>query len=85
MGELEACLARMTSEGAEQASSAATKIRDRIERLRRELGDLRTELPRRARRAADAVDELVRQDPWRSLAVVAVAAFVCGLALSRRE
>ena len=83
MEELESWLKR--SSETPEAGPRVADIRARLERLRDEFGALKTEIPRAARQAAGSVDQLVRRDPWSSLAIVAAVAFACGLALSRRQ
>lgn len=71
-----------------QASEASAAARGRLvsslDAAKVELDRTRHGLAKRARATAKATDDYVRQNPWRSIAVIAGTALIAGVIVGRR-
>lgn len=76
-------LKAVSSSTAEEFATTRTKIEARLGDAVSRLDDARIAATEKARDAADATQEYVRENPWKILGVVA-AGLVIGLLLSRR-
>jgi len=69
---------------AEEIAAARTKIEGKLGEAKSKLDNARIAAAERARGAADATQEFVRENPWKALGVAAAAGLIIGFLLSRR-
>jgi ElaB/YqjD/DUF883 family membrane-anchored ribosome-binding protein len=84
VGDADELLKEVTHSTTEQLAAARTKIEAKLCEARSGLHDARIAVTEKARYAAGATDEYVRDNPWKLLAVAAAAGVVIGFVLSRR-
>jgi ElaB/YqjD/DUF883 family membrane-anchored ribosome-binding protein len=68
----------------DQLAAARTRIEARLSEARSGLHDAQLAVTQKARNAAGATNEYVRDNPWRLLAVAAAAGVLIGFFLNRR-
>jgi len=68
----------------EEFAATRTRIEARLREARGRLDDARIAIARSASHAADATEEYVRENPWKSFGLPAVAALAVFVLLSRR-
>lgn len=69
---------------ADEFAVARTRIEGRLGEARSKLDDARIVVTERARGAANATDEYVRENPWKVIGIAAAAGLVVSFLLSRR-
>lgn len=84
VGDADELLREVAHSTTEQLATARTRIEARLCEARSGLHDARLAVTQKARYAAGATDEYVRDNPWKLLAVAAAAGVVIGFFLSRR-
>ena len=77
-------LNEVASSTVEEFAATRAKIEARLREARTRLDDARIAIARGASNAADATQEYVRENPWKSFGLPAVAALVVFVLLSRR-
>lgn len=70
--------------GSEGYAAVRSQLEDKLADTVVRLQEAQEELRFRARYAARAADEYVRDNPWKSMGVVAAAGILVGILLSRR-
>lgn len=75
---------RVANSSAEQLAAARTKIKGELGEARTGLDNARISVTEKAKEAAGATHEYLRQNPWKVLGVAAVTGLVIGFVLSRR-
>ena len=83
VGDADDLLKEVANAGVDEIAVARSRIDARVAEAKARLGDARTAAAERARGAADATNEYVRENPWRVLAVAAVAGLVVGAIVRR--
>lgn len=83
VGDADDLLKEVVNAGVDEIAVARSRIDGRVAEAKARLGNARTAAAERARDAADATNEYVRENPWRVLAVAAVAGLVVGAILRR--
>ncbi|MBS0544701.1 MAG: DUF883 family protein [Proteobacteria bacterium] len=83
VGDAEDLLREVANTGVDEIALARSRIDGRVAEAKARLGDARIAVAERARGAADATNEYVRENPWRVLAIAAVAGLVVGAILRR--
>lgn len=78
-------LQEMASATADEVSSARSRIEATVHGTRSRLDDARIVVARRAQQAAAVSLEYVKENPWKTLGVVAAAGLVAGILLNRRH
>jgi ElaB/YqjD/DUF883 family membrane-anchored ribosome-binding protein len=91
MGDLRVVIAdaeellRMTSDQAsEGAAHVRSRVQARMEQAKADLLQLQHAAVAKVRAAGHATDELVHENPWRSMGIAAGVGLVMGLLISRR-
>lgn len=74
----------VVNSSAEEFAAARTKIEAKLREAKSRLDDARLAVTEKAKGAADATDEYVRENPWTALGVAVAAGFIIGFLLSRR-
>lgn len=77
-------LQQVAGSTAEEFATARSQIESRLGEARSRLDDARHTVIDGARYAADATHEYVRENPWKTLGVGAVAGLIAAFLLSRR-
>lgn len=77
-------LKEVANSTAEEFAVARTKIEGKLGEARSRLDDARIAVTEKAKSAADATHEYVRENPWKALGVAAAAGLIIGFLLSRR-
>lgn len=77
-------LMEVSNSTAEGFAAAGTKIEGKLAEARSRFGDARIALTEKAKGAADATHEYVRENPWKVIGVAAAAGLIVGTVLSRR-
>ncbi len=75
---------RVGNSSAEQRVSARTKFETQLRKARTAVDNARISVTEKAKDAAGATHEYVRENPWKVLGVAAVTGLVIGFVLSRR-
>ena len=73
-----------TASNSEASAAARGRLVTSLDAAKAELAQTRRGLAKRARATAKAADDYVRQNPWRSLAIIAGTALIAGLLVGRR-
>jgi ElaB/YqjD/DUF883 family membrane-anchored ribosome-binding protein len=68
----------------EEFVAARTKIEGRLGEARSRLDDARIAVTEKAKEAADATHEYIRENPWKTLGVGAAVGLIIAVLLSRR-
>lgn len=84
VGDADDLMREVASSTAGELAAARTKIEGKLDEAKSRLGDARIAVTEKARVAADATNEYVRENPWKILGVAAAAGLVIGFLLSRR-
>ncbi len=85
VAEAENLLKKAKSSGAEGYAAVRAELEDKLSDTIVRLQEVQEELTARARDAARATDDYVRENPWKSMGVVAAVGIVVGLLLSSRR
>jgi len=83
--ELEKFLASSSGEARAQAEQAAADWRNALKDARGRLEKLQASTHKRLREAAHSAAHALRDNPGKSMAIVAAAGFLLGLAIRRQE
>lgn len=83
-GDANDLLKEVASSTAEGFAAARTKIEGKLGEARSRLDNARIAVTEKARGAADATQEYVKENPWKVLGVAAAAGLIIGFLLSRR-
>lgn len=78
-------LKEMAGATADEVASARSRIEATVHGARTRLDDARTLVGKRAQRAAEVSVEYVKENPWKSLGVVAAVGLIAGILLNRRH
>jgi ElaB/YqjD/DUF883 family membrane-anchored ribosome-binding protein len=82
--DAEDLLHEVTSSTAEEFASARAPMEAKLGSAMSRLDDVRVAASQRARGAADATRECVRDNPWQALGIAAAAGLVIGCLIGRR-
>lgn len=78
-------LIRLTAEQAgERVAAVRNRAKESLAQARMELDRIQTQAVERAKQAAYDVDDYVHANPWKTMALVALASAVVGLLIARR-
>jgi len=78
-------LIRLTAEEAgERITVARNRAKESLARARGELDRMQAQAAERAKQAAHDVDDYVRENPWKMMALAGVLSAVIGVLISRR-
>lgn len=83
--DAEQLLRKARTSSAEGYSAVRVELEDRLANSIVRLQEVQQELKSRARQAAKATDAYVHDNPWKSMAYVAVAGLIAGLLITRRR
>lgn len=83
--DAEQLLRKARTSSAEGYSAVRVELEDRLANSIVRLQEVQQELKSRARQAAKATDAYVHDNPWKSMACVAVAGLIAGLLITRRR
>lgn len=78
-------LKEMASATADEVSSARSRIEATVHGARTRLDDARILVAKRAQHAAEVSVDYVKENPWKTLGVVAAAGLIAGILLNRRH
>ncbi|HWR20558.1 MAG TPA: DUF883 family protein [Verrucomicrobiae bacterium] len=84
VGDADALLKEVASSTAEGFSAARTNVERRLGEAKSRLVYARLAVTEKARHAAGATNEYVKENPWRVLGVAAASGLIIGFLLSRR-
>jgi ElaB/YqjD/DUF883 family membrane-anchored ribosome-binding protein len=85
VAEIEA-LARTAGEAAsEGGEEVRSELREALARARERVGDAEASLGAKLARGARGTDEYVRENPWMSIGIAAIVAFLAGSVLGSRR
>ena len=84
VADAEDLLRKAKNTGVERYATVKAELEDKLADTIVRLQEVQEELTARARDAARATDEYVRENPWKSMGVVAAAGIVIALIMSRR-
>ena len=65
-------------------AAARTKVEARLGEVKTSFVDARTALTQKARWAADATNQYVRENPWKVIGIAALAGLIAAFLYSRR-
>jgi ElaB/YqjD/DUF883 family membrane-anchored ribosome-binding protein len=85
LGELEKLLAASTGEAKAHAEEAVTSWRQALSGASDRLGKLQEATRRQVADAARTASRTLRDNPWKSMAIVATAGVLLGLALGNQQ
>ena len=79
-------MARTAGEAAsEDGDEARGQLRDALARARERVGDAEASLGAKLRRGVRGTDDYVRENPWMSIGIAALVAFLAGSLLGGRR
>ena len=84
VGDADALMKEVANATTEEFSAMYTRIEGKLDRARSSLDDARFAVTGRARAAADATQDYVMENPWKSAGIAAIGLFV-GFLLSRKS
>ena len=84
VADAEDLLRKAKSTGVERYAAVRAELEDKLADTIVRLREVQEELTSRTRHAAHATDAYVRENPWKSMGVVAAAGIVIALILNRR-
>lgn len=84
VGDAEDLLKEVANSTAEEFAAARMKVEARLGEARAGLDDARIAVTQKARFAADATNQYVRQNPWKVIGIAAAAGLIAALLYSRR-
>lgn len=84
LDEVQTLLTQAAAETGERASDLRSQVEAKLQSGKLKLQDLQDEALERAKAAAGATDDYVRDNPWQSIGVAAAAGFLVGVLISRR-
>ncbi|HEY7945946.1 MAG: YqjD family protein [Burkholderiales bacterium] len=84
LGQAESLLDQATFETGERASDLRSQVAAKIMAAKAMLEDLQRDALGRAKAAAGAADDRVRDNPWLAVGVAVAAGFLVGALISRR-
>jgi ElaB/YqjD/DUF883 family membrane-anchored ribosome-binding protein len=84
LSDTEAMLKDVASEGGEMAQALRQKIAANLQTVKAKLIETEELVAEKAKFAAKATDDYVRENPWQSIGVAAGVGFLIGLLVSRR-
>jgi ElaB/YqjD/DUF883 family membrane-anchored ribosome-binding protein len=79
--DTEKLLRALAATGAEKGSALRASAEQHLESAKQTLGELQADALERSRAAAKATDDYVRENPWRSIGIVAGVAVAVGLVI----
>ncbi|MEP6943994.1 MAG: DUF883 family protein [Betaproteobacteria bacterium] len=82
--EADTLLKQATKETGERASDLRAQVETKLRAAKAKLQDVQDDAMDRAKVAARATDEYVRDNPWQALGVAAAVGVLIGLLMSRR-
>jgi len=84
LADAEDLLKSASAESGEKAQALRQQVEARLLSARQRLQELEGDAIDRAKAASQATDDYVHDHPWQTVGIVAAAAFLAGLLLSRR-
>jgi ElaB/YqjD/DUF883 family membrane-anchored ribosome-binding protein len=84
MTDAEALLKATSTQTGDRIQEVRARAEQSLREARVRLGEVEEQALRRAREMADATEEYVRDNPWRSVGVAAGVGLLLGLLISRR-
>jgi ElaB/YqjD/DUF883 family membrane-anchored ribosome-binding protein len=84
IGDADDLLQAVAGSTADGFAVARTKVEDRLGEVKSRLVDARLAVTERARGAADASNEYLKDNTWKALGVAVAAGFLIGFLLKRR-
>ena len=84
VADSDAYLRATVGQASEAAAAARGRLVESLSTAKAELGETRRGLVGKARATAKATDDYVRENPWRSIAIIAGTALIAGLLVGRR-
>ena len=84
VGDADDLMKEMRGASAEEFSAARAKIEAKLAEARSRINQARIEAAQRARCAADATNQYVRENPWKVAGVGVVAGLIAAFLISRR-
>src|ERR1022692_822640 len=84
LAEPESLLRRPAAETGERASDLRSQVESKLLSAKLKLQDLQDDAVDRAKAAAKATDEYVRDKPWQAIGAAAAVGFLVGVLVSRR-
>lgn len=78
-------LKKMANSSVEEVTSARSRIEASMSGARHRLDDARLLVSRKAHQAAEDGVEFVKENPWKTVGVVAVLGLIAGILLKRRD
>ena len=85
VADAEELLRKARASSAEGYSAVRVELEDRLANSIVRLQEVQEELKSRAHQAAQAADEYVHDNPWKSMGYVAAAGLIVGLLATRRH
>ncbi|OHC64596.1 MAG: hypothetical protein A2045_06445 [Rhodocyclales bacterium GWA2_65_20] len=84
VADADGLLKEVVSSTADEYAAARTKVDAKLGETRSRLAEARLAAAKKARDAADAADEYVKENPWKILGATAAAGLIAGIFLTRR-
>jgi ElaB/YqjD/DUF883 family membrane-anchored ribosome-binding protein len=85
LAELEKVLTHSGADLADQAQETVANWQGRVKAVQERLGKLQRQAEHQFSSAARSAERSLRENPWRAVAIAAVAGLLAGLALGSRE
>lgn len=82
--DAEDLLKATASQTGDKVSAVRARAEENLREARRRLGEMENSLVERTKAAAKATDQLVHENPWKSVALATAVGFVLGILSSRR-
>jgi ElaB/YqjD/DUF883 family membrane-anchored ribosome-binding protein len=84
IGDAESLLRATASQAGESVAQARARIQDSMDAAKKRLAEISTATADKAKVAAKATDEFVRENPWQAVGIGAAVGVILGMLISRR-
>ena len=83
--DTEELLKATANQTGERIAAARTRMEESLAATKKQLAELEENMVEKARAAAQATDQLVHENPWKSVGIAAAVGLLLGMLIHRRD